>query len=201
MRFIESIRVEKGSVQLLSYHQRRIEQSLIYLGSSKHIPSAQEIATSLLEMYKPEVDKIYKLRFVYDTQGVYDPSLSLYKSKAIHGLHLAKIDTLDCYAYKWQDRTVLSHPLIDAEHEVIFMHQGYITDTSFSNIVLEMEDGQMLSPRRPLLRGLMRQYLLDRELIALADLREEDLKACQRIHLINAMLPLGRLSLSPKIIV
>lgn len=200
MRLIESIRIEGGECQLLDYHQRRIDLSLEYLGSSVSL-SLSSYIDELLSLYHIDCHKLYKLRLEYDIKGFYNGSISLYKPKRISSLALVEIDDTTCYEYKWLDRSALTSEQITECQEIIFTHQGLLTDTSYSNIVLEYPDGQMLSPRVPLLRGLMSKYLLSTNQIRLADLTIEDLFVCSRIHLINALLPLGRLSVCPAIIV
>ena len=198
MRLIESIRVEQGKAHLLAYHQERVSKSLNYLGGITQSIDVETIVGQCLSDTTIDHDSIYKLRFEYDLLGVYNVRLTPYKH--IRCLFLSTISSLDVYSYKWLNRSALLHPQISSTDEVLFTYQGYLTDTSYSNIVLETYSGERISPRRPLLRGLQRQYLLDQGEITLADLTLDDLLQCKCVHLINAMLPLGRLCLPPSLI-
>lgn len=200
MRLIESIRVEKGKAHLLAYHQERVCKSLNYLGGTTQSIDVETIVGQCLSDATIDYDSIYKLRFEYDLLGVYNVTLTPYKQKDIRRLFLSTISSLDVYSYKWLNRSALLHPQINSTDEVLFTYQDYLTDTSYSNIVLETFSGERISPRRPLLRGLQRQYLLDQGEITLADLTRDDLLQCKCVHLINAMLPLGRLCLPPSLI-
>lgn len=200
MHLIESIRVEQGKAHLLAYHQERVSKSLNYLGGKTQSIDVETIVGQCLSDTTIDHDSIYKLRFEYDLLGVYNVTLTPYKQKDITRLFLSPISSLDVYSYKWLNRSVLLHPQISSTAEVLFTYQGYLTDTSYSNIVLETYSGERISPRRPLLRGLQRQYLLDQGEITLADLTLDDVLQCKYIHLINAMLPLGRLCLPPSLI-
>lgn len=200
MRLIESIRVEQGKAHLLAYHQERVSKSLNYLGGAIQFIDVETIVGQCLSDATIDHDSIYKLRFEYDLLGVYNVMLTPYKQKDIRRLFLSLISSLDVYSYKWLNRSALLHPQVDPTAEVLFTYQGYLTDTSYSNIVLETYSGERISPRRPLLRGLQRQYLLDQGEITLADLTLDDLLQCKCVHLINAMLPLGRLCLPPSLI-
>lgn len=200
MRLIESIRVEQGKAHLLAYHQERVSKSLNYLGGAIQFIDVETIVGQCLSDATIDHDSIYKLRFEYDLLGVYNVMLTPYKQKDIRRLFLSLISSLDVYSYKWLNRSALLHPQVGPTAEVLFTYQGYLTDTSYSNIVLETYSGERISPRRPLLRGLQRQYLLDQGEITLADLTLDDLLQCKCVHLINAMLPLGRLCLPPSLI-
>ena len=197
MRLIESIRVEQGKAHLLAYHQERVSKSLNYLGGITQSIDVETIVGQCLSDTTIDHDSIYKLRFEYDLLGVYNVRLTPYKQKDIRCLFLSTISSLDVYSYKWLNRSALLHPQISSTDEVLFTYQGYLTDTSYSNIVLETYSGERI---RPLLRGLQRQYLLDQGEITLADLTLDDLWQCKCVHLINAMLPLGRLCLPPSLI-
>lgn len=200
MRLIESIRVEQDKAHLLAYHQERVNKSLNYLGGKTQSIDVETIVGQCLSDTTTDYDSIYKLRFEYDLLGVYNVTLTPYKQKDIRRLFLSTVSSLDVYSYKWLNRSALLHPQISSTDEVLFTYQGYLTDTSYSNIVLETSSGERISPRRPLLRGLQRQYLLDQGEITLADLTLDDLLQCKCVHLINAMLPLGRLCLPPSLI-
>lgn len=70
--------------------------------------------------------------------------------------------------------------------------KGLLTDTSYSNITL-FDGSRWVTPRQPLLRGTMRQSLLDDGVLAEQDIKAEDWNSFRQVSLINAMMPLGRL--------
>lgn len=196
-RFIETIRVLDGELQLWAYHRERIERTL------------GVAAQAWLRRYEPEIrhflasyqDKpllgVYKLRFEYDDRAIYLISLEPYSPRRVERLIPTPISDIDCYRYKWADRSCLEPPLElraeleqDPSAELIFTHQGLLTDTRYSNIVLDMGEGRLLTPERPLLSGVMRQYLLDEGRIQTAKLGLEELGEARAFHLINALMPL-----------
>ena len=98
------------------------------------------------------------------------------------------------YNYKYADRRFFERvkaELADDEEPLFVRHDGTITDTSFTNVLIETEAGY-LTPTRPLLRGTQREGLLRAGLIAEADdLTLSTLRAkAKAILLINALLPL-----------
>ena len=81
---------------------------------------------------------------------------------------------------------------LPGDEEPLFVRSdGSITDTSFTNVLIETEAGY-LTPTRPLLRGTQREGLLQAGLIAEADdLSLSTLRSkAKAILLINALLPL-----------
>lgn len=194
-RLIESIRVAGGRAELLEYHRERIERSLHAFG---YKPTFDLAALADEAIYKAKAyEGVYKLRFEYNGQSVNTPTLTPYTPRVVERLIPCPIDDVACYTHKWADRSALEAPkpyssLLDAEptSELIYTYEGLLTDTRYSNIILDMGDGRWLTPEQPLLRGVMRQYLLDNGLIHTAELRVSDLDMCQRFRLINAMLPL-----------
>lgn len=76
--------------------------------------------------------------------------------------------------------------------EVVIVKNGLLTDTSYSNIAL-FNGSHWVTPRQPLLRGTMRQSLLDDGVLAEQDIKAEDWNSFRQVSLINAMMPLGRL--------
>ena len=88
--------------------------------------------------------------------------------------------------------------LPDDEEPLFVRSDGTITDTSFTNVLIETEAGY-LTPTRPLLRGTQREGLLRAGLIAEADdLTLSTLRAkAKAILLINALLPLEEALLLP----
>lgn len=196
-RFIETIRVLNGELQLWAYHRERIERTL------------GVAAQAWLRRYEPEIrhflasyqDKpllgVYKLRFEYDDRAIYLISLEPYSPRRVERLIPTPISDIDCYRYKWADRSCLEAPSElraeleqDPSAELIFTHQGLLTDTRYTNIVLDMGEGRLLTPERPLLSGVMRQHLLDEGRIQTAKLGLEELGEARAFYLINALMPL-----------
>lgn len=196
-QFIESIRLLDGKPQLLNYHKERVERSLRE-HSARPFFCLDEYVHRLIEEFEGDLQGVYKLRFEYNLSQVYNPSIRKYEVKRINKLYPYPIESLDCYRYKYSDRSILEHYILDKRvtpeggQEVlpIFCHQGLLTDTPYSNIVLDMGDGVWLTPLTPLLNGVMRQHLLNEGLIREARLTEQDLEHCYRFRLINALLPL-----------
>lgn len=195
-RFIETIRLVDGVPQLLLYHEQRIVRTLAE-GGQRPPFVLSALVDAIIEDCGQSLEGVYKLRFEYDASAVYVPSCVPYKPREVRRLIPCPIDSLGAYRHKWADRSGLAVPSevqaqLDADPtaEVVFTYEGRLTDTRYSNIALLNHEGSWLTPDTPLLRGVMRQSLLDSGRIREAPLNSEDLAHCQAFRLINAMLPL-----------
>lgn len=141
-----------------------------------------------------------KCRIVYGAER-FEVTCAPYVSRTVRTLALAGADTLE-YDYKYLDRSALSrlHDSVAAD-EVLIVRRGLLTDTSYTNIVLEDAAGALFTPAEPLLCGTMRERLLREGRIAERTIRADQLADYRRIHLINAMLDLGEVTVPVEAVV
>jgi 4-amino-4-deoxychorismate lyase len=182
-RLIETIRLENGDFDNLEYHQRRINLSLQNLFSSFR---AIELKT-LLDNSNPPSSGLFKCRLTYDErkhQLEYEP----YTIRAITSLKVVEANTI-MYPFKYSDRSMLNILFSKREEadDVLIVKNGMVTDTSYANIVFKRED-QWITPANCLLKGTMRQYLLDSKKIKEEVILSIDVRTFEKFKLINAML-------------
>ena len=136
----------------------------------------------------------YRLTLEYSLAGLSAIRLVPYCKRTICALRPILLPDGFEYSYKYANRSFFERvkaKLADDEEPLFVRSDGTITDTSFTNVLIETEAGY-LTPARPLLRGTQREGLLRAGLIAEAD----DLTLCalrskaKAILLINALLPL-----------
>lgn len=188
-RFLETLRIEQGRLWHLPLHQARMERTLRACCPGAPIPRLDTLLRAL-----PLSEEPTRLRLVYGPQGVEQADTSPYAPRAIRTLRLVQADGLD-YTYKRADRRLLDELLArrGPADEVLLVQEGRLTDTTFSNIALS--DGlRWYTPSRPLLAGTMRQHLLQEGRLQERDILAADLPRYRSLALINAMLPLGRLT-------
>lgn len=98
-------------------------------------------------------------------------------------------DTIE-YPFKFEDRHELNQLLsASGSDEILIIRKGLVSDTSFTNVVLESAEG-LFTPASCLLKGTKRQQLLDSGIIQERDIRIADLSGYQNIRLINALIDL-----------
>ena len=182
-RFIESIRVCDGKFCLLEWHLRRMRQTIAYW--------QYPLDLSILSWQVPEElgSEIFKCRIVYDSQ-IREMTYSPYQPRIIRSLKLVDGEALD-YAFKYEDRSAIMCllQLKESCDDILITKGGYITDTSYSNVVLENSEG-LFVPHTFLLNGTRRQRLLSEGIVRERAIRPSDLGQYHRLYLINALIGL-----------
>ena len=136
----------------------------------------------------------YRLTLEYSLTGLSTIRLVPYCKRTIRALRAILLTEGFEYSYKYADRSFFERvkaELASDEEPLFVRSDGTITDTSYTNVLIETEAGY-LTPTRPLLKGTQREGLLHAGLIAEADdltLSTLHSKA-KAILLINALLPL-----------
>lgn len=179
-KFIESIRLEKGVLQNLKFHQQRVNQT------SKIFSFNKTLDLRSIALTKINDDDIYKFRVLY-SENDYSVEITRYKQREIRSLKLV-YDNDIVYDHKFENRDALNE-LFEKRgdsSDILIVKDGFITDTSYSNIVL-FDGEEYFTPSTFLLNGTMRQRLLDEKRIKEREIKPEDLKNYKQIFLINAL--------------
>lgn len=176
--------MEDGECFNLRYHQQRMDRSVFSLtGTQNKI----QLASFLEKQHLPVTGK-FKCRIVYSEAGVVELTVSPYKIRTITSLKVIYNDTID-YLFKFEDRTALDNLFAERNDgdDILIVKNGLVTDASYSNVVFY--DGlRWLTPAQPLLKGTMRQYLLDNGAIVEDIIRVEQIALFKKVRLINALL-------------
>lgn len=205
-RFIESIKVENCSFKNIEWHNKRLNDTRkAFYGEVSHIDISELISI-------PDfVDNgIFKCRIVYG-KSIESVTFEKYKPKKVETLRLVDFSiaetfledirnsknvrslVFDNYRHKYQNRDLLNYLLNarDGADDIIIVKDGYLTDTSFSNIVL-LKDGIWYTPDTYLLNGTCRQRLLHEGIINEKSISIENLDEYTEIRLINAMIDIDQ---------
>lgn len=185
MRFIETIRITDGVMDNLFYHQERM------LCTSTTV-FGQPIDFELSKISIPVEYRqgIVKCRVLYDNR-IQEISFQHYQFRTINLLRL--VDGKDIvYSLKSEDRTGLNQLYSGRGgcDEILIVKDGLLTDTSFSNVVLQDSNGLFYTPDTFLLNGTRRQQLLHDGHIQETPIPVDDLKLYEWIYIINAMIRL-----------
>lgn len=174
----ETLRIENGEVMNLRFHCERVSRSCA-------LPLDGFVAGITLPARGG-----FRLRVDYDTEnGFTGYSVTPYTPRDIRTLKTVICDTI-CYERKFSDRSQLDTLLgmkVSCD-DVLIVKDGFVTDTSFANIIFERE-GRWFTSDTPLLRGTCRAYLLETGIISECCIRVDDIACYERFMLINAMLP------------
>jgi len=180
-RLFETIKTQNNTIYNIKYHQARVNQAY-----KKHFNSTAKFELSSILKATANLNKI---KVIYDKNGICDIAYTPYKPKKIEKLMLIDISGFE-YNYKYLDRAMFEHiySMYKDIDEFILLNNGYITDTTISNIALYNEKMQQWhSPTKTLLNGTYREKLIDEKKLKLTQIDYTNLKNYSKIALLNAM--------------
>ncbi len=180
----ETIRLQDGVFINLEYHNLRFNKSREF-----HFGKKDQLCLENLLLAPSHCRTgIYKCKLTYDA-AIENIEIIPYHKRFIESVKLVEDNTIS-YDHKFSDRSHLLELLAmrgDCD-DILIVKDGFLTDTSFSNIVF-FDGDKWVTPARPLLRGTMCESLLKTNIIQKADIKVDDLKKFTIARLINAMLP------------
>ncbi len=192
---LETIRYENGQFENLRYHQQRMDASRKALFNDSMKIDLEAALIKEIEFRKTGHPKekllpgkgLFKCRVIYDTQ-IRSVEWLHYKYPEIHSLKMVCSDEIE-YSHKYAKRDILNQLLEkkDTADDILIKKNGFITDTSFCNILF-YNGRNWVTPSFPLLNGTQRQYLLGKEQILTAEITPADLGNFSKVRLINAMI-------------
>ena len=200
--FIETFMLRGGELIAGELHRERMLRTLREQGADTGSTFLQSLLSTSpwreVEAYLTGQQILpattYRLTLEYSLAGLSAIRLAPYCKRTICTLRPIPLPNDFDYSYKYADRSFFEQmkaELADDEEPLFVRPDSTITDTSFTNVLIETESGY-LTPTRPLLKGTQREGLLQAGLIAEADdlsLSTLRFKA-KAILLINALLPL-----------
>ncbi|MFT4203013.1 MAG: hypothetical protein QM610_03785 [Chitinophagaceae bacterium] len=184
-QFIETIYFKDNEMPLRHWHEQRFAKTQI-----AHFGKLQYLSLSeLIALKQPDdvlKNQVYKIRVVYSESNA-SITFQPYHKKEINHLHLVWNDTID-YSFKYLDRTALEQMKVPFENdaEIIIVKNGWLTDTTFTNIAL-FNGNEWHTPGTPLLEGTQRAFLLQQQTIIPALIHVNNLHHYTKIRLFNAM--------------
>ena len=183
---LETLKIENRLICNLEWHNARLNKSrnaLLGLQESLDLANIIKIPDDL-------GNGTYRCRVLYG-QEIDAIQFLPHQTSLVRSLKMIQCNDIE-YGYKYADRHKLEElfNLRGDSDEILIIKDGYITDTSISNIVFRLPDGWWLTPVTPLLKGTMRTFLLESGQIAEAVLRPEDLPLLTEARMINCMMDL-----------
>ncbi|HQO23197.1 MAG TPA: aminotransferase class IV [Spirochaetota bacterium] len=187
-RFIETVRIENGTLCNCDLHDERIMQTFL-----KYFP--HKTPFTLMDIQPDYCHGIgrCKLRILYSENDI-DHSVSEYKPKKIRSAAVVECNDAE-YSFKHEDRSLFSSIINNNYDEIIILKNGFVTDSTFSNLAF-YDSGKWFTPETFLLNGTMRQSLLADNIIHEKRIAAEDIRNFEKISFINSMLDLGESCLS-----
>ncbi|MGE4398510.1 MAG: aminotransferase class IV [Campylobacterales bacterium] len=167
----ETVLCLEGVVQNINMHERRMQNS-----------SGIKFDLSFL---KPPQSGTYRCKIIYDSD-IISAEYIPYTKRIIKTLRIVNSDI--SYPVKSTDRAGLDALFAargDAD-DILIVKNGLTTDTSIANLAF-LSHGQWLTPKRPLLRGTMREKLLNDGFLIEADIKISDIDNFDGVAVMNAL--------------
>jgi 4-amino-4-deoxychorismate lyase len=140
-------------------------------------------------------NELYKCRIIYSVE-IISITFQKYKEKKITSLQLVRDDDI-IYTHKYEDRTEIEKHLSAAKaDEILIIKNGFVTDTSYSNVVF-FDGTKYFTPSSPLLKGTKRAKLIADGTIQEEEIRLNDIQKFKFVYLVNALLELKEVNKIP----
>jgi 4-amino-4-deoxychorismate lyase len=182
-QLFESIRIAEGRFENLVYHEQRMRRSLRELfGLDEQLDIEQ-----YLNNIPIPTDAIYKCKLIYDDKAR-SVELSEYRAKVLTSLKVVEHDRIS-YELKYADRKLLTHlfNLRGDCDDILIVKKGYVTDSSYGNVAFR-KGKEWFTPWQPLLKGTMRQQLLEYNKMREEEIKLQEIKNFEAVKIVNAML-------------
>ena len=183
-RLLETIKIKNRLPQNIENHNARMNRTrneLFASSDSIDLNNSIKIPGHL-------TNDVYKCRVIY-SKKIEVVEFLPYTIKPVRTLQLVECDTLE-YKYKYFDRTIFNELLQQTKcDDILIVKHNFITDTSYSNIVF-FDGNKWITPSTPLLKGTMREYLLQTGRLVEANITVNELKLFKKAALINSMIDL-----------
>lgn len=185
-RLVETIRTEEGKLLNISFHNERMIRSLYGVFGLRNEPDLEKIINI------PEFARkgVYKCRVEYD-QTIRKIEFLPYIIKPVNSLKLIDNNEID-YRYKFVDRNAINKLMADRGEcdDIIIVKKGFITDSSYANLIFIDQSGNWVTPETFLLKGTRRANMLKQGQITETKISYRDINKYTEVKLINAMIGL-----------
>ena len=182
-RLIESIKLLDGKFHNLSYHEQRMAFSLKKLFGHNELVDLQPYLYSKSFPRKG----LHKCRILYD-QRTMETAFTPYAPRPLETFRIVEDDMIE-YDLKFADRSALDRLFQRRGQcdDILIVRNGRVTDSSAANVVFR-KGASWYTPASPLLKGTMRQNLLDQKNIREEEISKKDIRSFETFKVINAML-------------
>ena len=179
--FFETIRVQNQTIYNIKYHNKRLNATIEQNFGIKSSIDLNNFITP------PKTDELYRCKVIYDKE-IKSIHFYPYTPKNIQSFKIIRSNIK--YNYKYADRSSIETLFLQREFAddiLIVNKDDYLKDTSIANIALKI-DGIWHTPKKPLLKGTMREKFLEENILKLSDLKVKDIEKIESFAIMNAMI-------------
>lgn len=191
--FLETIKVVNGTIERVDYHQNRLNSTQKFHFDNCYIDLKEVLNSNIATDSSSKILKC-SVQFSREVESI---TFQQYSARDINSFKAVEDNSID-YRFKYSNRDRLNRLREERGEcdEIIIVKEGLLTDTSYSNIIL-FDGVNWITPSTPLLRGTMRQHLLDIGAITEQPISIDELSKFSHIKMINAMLNIDDTEATP----
>ena len=178
--FFETLYIKDQNIRNLELHNKRLNKTIKDMFNIN-------ANIDLSNFVKLKSKKAHRVKVIYNKEI---QKIEIYPilKREFKDFKIIKSDIT--YSYKYLNREKIDNLFKkrgSCDDIIIVDKNGFIKDSSIANISL-LIDNVWITPKKPLLKGTMREYLLKNKIIKEFDVKIEDIKKANKIALSNAIL-------------
>ncbi len=182
-QFIETICYKNGVFERIELHNDRLNRTRNHFFDN-------QLAIDLSDHLSIPLDLIHSTVKCTITYGekIQHISYSSYQIRAVHSLKMIENNSID-YTFKSSNRELLEAMFLlkgDCD-DILIVKNGYLTDSSYANLIL-LRENRWYSMQNPLLLGTRLQSYLIEKLVTPTLVTPNDLHLFSEARIINAMI-------------
>ncbi len=167
--------------QNLKYHQERVDKTF-----KVFFPDFEPLNLNEIQADFPPNKEKTKCKLFYNGT-FFNFECSKYEEKIYDKFKVVDAGEVD-YSFKYSKRDFFEEVQKQyPDYGIIFVRNGKVTDTTYSNLVFQAND-KWLTPDTVLLKGTQRERLIDEYKISESDVAVKELREFKKFKLINSML-------------
>ncbi len=179
MTFFETVKVQKGVIQNLSFHNARLNHT---------IKENFKINTNidLNEHIKQSNIGLERCKVIYD-KSIKEIQFFPLTPRIFQSFKVLETDIT--YNFKNVDREGIESLLAKKGiyDDIIMIKDGLVRDTSIANVAF-YDGRRWITPAHPLLKGTFRASLLEKQLLLEKNVKMKDIENAQGFALMNALI-------------
>ncbi len=182
-QFIETICYKNGVFERIELHNDRLNRTRNHFFDN-------QLAIDLSDHLSVPLDLTHSTVKCTITYGekIQHISYSSYQIRAVHSLKMIENNSID-YTFKSSNRELLEAMFLlkgDCD-DILIVKNGYLTDSSYANLIL-LRENRWYSMQNPLLLGTRLQSYLIEKLVTPTLVTPNDLHLFSEARIINAMI-------------
>ena len=179
-KFIETIKIEDGTVFNIKWHNFRLNYTRKEIFKTDNFLNLQEYINSFPKK------GLLRCRLLYSKE-IESIEYIPYTTREIKSLKVIQSNIEYNYKYANRDELNSLKEQFSSYSDIIIEKNGLLTDTTIANIALFDRDS-WITPKTPLLKGTIREKLIDRGFLLTKDIKSDDLNNFSNFALMNAMI-------------